>query len=895
MNWLEELWRRLVFLLRRKRNEDDLAEEMRLHLDLRAAERTGRGAAPREAEAEARRKFGNVTQLQEIGREVWGWTWLDSLVQDVRYGMRTLAANPGFTLIAVLSLALGIGANTAIFSIVNAVMLRSLPVEDPHRLVEVRGMFTNPIWEQIRDHHRGFSGVLAYSPDRFDLAEGGESHFAESIWVSGDFFHVLGVPPLRGRVFTDEDDRHGGGKFGPVAVISYSFWQSQFGGDAGIVGKTVRLNRQQFEIVGVTPAWFTGLDVDRGYEVAIPIGCEPILHTDMSALDHRSWWWLRILGRLAPVTTVQQAEAQLNSLAPEIHKATVPGNWEQRDQEEYLRRSFELRPAATGFSNTGSQYREALFTLMALVGLVLLIACANIANLLLARAAARQREISVRLAIGAGRRRVIRQLLTESLLLSLLGAAGGLLLARWGSGLIVGLLSTSKSRLELDVSADLRVLVFTSGLTIVTGILFGLAPAFRATRVATNQILKENARGSATGSSRFGLGNAMVAGQVALSLVLLVAAGLFLGTMRNLVTVSAGFNQHNLLLVRANTLENFPEAQRNGLFQAILDRIRRLPGVTAAASSAYTPISHRGRNQFVYPEGYQPKSRIETLTWLNRVSPGYFRTMGTPLVMGRNFTERDTLSSRKAMIINERAARQFFGTSSPIGKTIGLDVIGKPGTKVTYEVIGVVKDTKYLDINEETKYTGFFAMAQEPEPRPEMNFEVRSAGAVEGLIPSVRSAIADVNREVSLEFGTLETQIKDSLLQQRILAMLSSFFGALALLLAMIGLYGVTSYAVARRQGEIGIRMALGAQKGSVIRLVLRDVAVVLAAGAALGIAAALAAGRLVTSLQYGVKPADPATLAAAAFVLATTAAIAGYLPARRASRLDPMAALREE
>lgn len=895
MNWLEEVWRRLVFRLRRKRNEDDLAEEIHLHLDLRAAERTGRGVAPREAEAEARRKFGNVTQLQEIGREVWGWTWLDSLVQDLRYGMRTLTANPGFTLIVVLSLALGIGANTAIFSIVNAVMLRSLPVEDPHRLAEVRGIFTNPIWEQIRDHQRGFSGALAYSTDRFDLAEGGESHFAESIWVSGGFFRVLGVPPFRGRVITNEDDLHGGGKFGPVAVISYSFWQSHFGGDASIIGKTIRLNRRQFEIVGVTPAWFTGLDVDRGYEVAIPIGCEPILHTDMSFLDNRSVWWLQILGRLAPVTTMQQAEAQLNSLAPEIYKATVPGNWEQRDQKEYLLRSFELRPAATGFSNTGSHYRDALFTLMALVGLVLLIACANIANLLFARAAARQREISVRLAIGASRGRVIRQLLTESLLLSLFGSAAGLLLARWGSGLMVGLLSTSKSRLELDVSADLRVLLFTSGLAIVTGIIFGLAPAVRATRVAANQILKENARGSAGGSSRFGFGKALVAGQVALSLVLLVAAGLFLGTMRNLLTVSAGFNQHNLLLVRANTLENFPKAQRNALFQAILDRIRRLPGVTTAASSAFTPISHIGWNGIVYPEGYQPKSRKETLTYLNRVSPGYFSTMGTPLLMGRDFTERDTLSSPKAMIINERAARQFFGTTGPMRKTIGLDVIGKPGTKVTYEVIGVVKDTKYLDINEETKYTGFFAMAQEPEPWSAMNFEVRSAGAVEGLIPGVRSAIADVNPEVSLEFGTLETQIKDSLLQPRIVAMLSSFFGALALLLAMIGLYGVTSYTVARRQGEIGIRMALGAQKGSVIWLVLRDVAVVLAGGVTLGIAAALAAGRLVTSLLYGVKPTDPATLAAAALVLATTAAIAGYLPACRASRRDPMAALREE
>jgi predicted permease len=897
MDWLREQWRRLEFLFRRRRLEEDLAEEMRLHLDLRAAERTAQGAEPSDADAGARRQFGNVTQLREISRDVWGWAWFDSLAQDVRYGVRALAANPGFTLTAVLSLALGIGANTAIFSIVNAVMLRSLPVEDPQRLVQVSSVgdsFTNPLWEQIRDHQQALSGSLAYSSDRFDLADGGETHLAEGIWASGDFFRVLGVPPFHGRVFTTEDDRRGGGKFGPVAVISYRFWQAHFGGDPGVVGKTIRLNRHRFEVVGVTPPWFTGLDVDRGYDVAIPIGCEPILARDQSALDHRSWWWLRILGRLAPGTTLKQAEARMKSIAPEIHRATLPANWDARDQKEYLRATFNLRPAAAGFSETGAQYRTALFTLMAVVGLVLLIACANIANLLLARAAARQREISIRLAIGAGRRRVIRQLLTESLLLSLLGAAGGLLFARWGSGLLVGFLSTARNPLELDVSPDIRVLAFTAGIAALTGILFGLAPAFRATRVAPNQVMKENARGFVAGASRFRLGKALVAGQVALSLVLLIGAGLFLGTMRNLLTVATGFNHHNVLIVHADTLAKVPKARRNELYERILDRLRGLPGVTSAACSMMTPISHQIWNEWTYPEGYQAKSREDTLTYFNRVSPGYFRTMGTQLLMGRDFNGRDTAASPLVMVINETAARHFFGTASPIGRTIKLDVMGKPGAKESYEVIGVVKDAKYQEIREQTLRTAYLAMAQDREPWPMVDFEARSAG-IEALMPRIRAAMAEIDRGISLEFHNFETQVDESLLQERTIALLSSFFGALALLLAMIGLYGITAYAVARRRGEIGIRMALGASRGSVVRLVLRDVIVMLAAGTVLGVAASLAAGRLVASLLYGVKPADPATIAAAACVLAAATAIAGCLPALRASRLDPSAALRDE
>ena len=893
MTWIRELWRQLRYRLSGAHFDEDLADEMRLHLDLRAADKRAGGLGPDAAQAAARRQFGNATQLQESSRAAWGWTRLDSWRQDIRYGLRTLAANPGFTVTAVLSLALGIGANTAIFSILNAVLLRSLPVEDPQRLVQVRpgpegdDEFTNPIWEQVRDRQQAFSGALAYAPNRFDLADGGESHYAVGLWVSGDFFRVLGVPATQGRVFTRDEDRRG---TPPLAVISYSFWKRNFDGDAGVIGKTVRLNRHTFEIVGVTPPWFRGLDTDWGFDVAIPIACDPIFHPGHSALDERAEWWLRILGRMPAGESIERARDRMRAIAPEIFRATVPHDFPTEAQNQYLNNSFFLKPAATGFSEMGAQYRTALFTLMAIVGVVLLIACANIANLLLARAAARQREFSVRMAIGAGRARVIRQLMTESLLLSMFGTAAGLLLASWGSRLLIHLLSTKRHPLDIDLWLDPRMLAFTIAAAILTAVLFGLAPALRATRVELNQVLKENTRTALRASGRLNLGKALVTGQVALSLVLLVAAGLFLGTLRNLWAVDPGFTRHNILIITADVEQAaVPAAKRANTYREILDRLRALPGVAAAGSSVLTPISPEGWAQMVRPEGFASKASGDTLLFLNRVSPGYFATLRTPLLLGRDFSDRDGLNAPKAMLVNESAARQFFGAANPIGKTIGMD------KDDVYQIVGVVKDTKYNRINEQDRRIGYLAEGQDAEPRPTIRFTLRSDVPVETLIPAARAAIIGVNRGISLEFRNLETQVSESLLQPRTVALLSSVFGSLALLLAMVGLYGITSYAVTRRKGEIAIRMALGAPRGSVVRLMLRDVVVLLALGMAAGLAASLAAGRLVTSLLFGVRPRDPVQLAGAVLILAAATAVAAYVPARRAARLDPMAALREE
>lgn len=899
MGWFSDSLARWRFRLRGSRFDQDLAEEMQLHLDLRAQEKQANGIAAEEAQAAARRQFGNTTQLRESSREAWGWTMLDTLQQDVRYGLRALAAHPGFTATAVLSLALGIGANTAIFGIINAVLLRSLPVEDPQRLVQIRigdqGSFTNPIWEQIRDHQQAFSGVLAYSGQRFDLADGGESHLANGLWVSGDFFPVLGVPAMHGRVLSVEDDRRGGPA---VAVISYSFWQRNFPGESNVIGESIRLNRQTFEIIGVTPPWFTGLDKDKSYDVAVPLGNEPLLRTDRSALDNRSWWWLTVLGRLAPGQSLEQAQSHMTALAPEVFKATLPSNWPSPAQGKYLKNSFVLKPAATGFSPTGNRYRTALFTLMAIVGVVLLIACANIANLLLARAAARQREFSMRMAIGASRWRVIRQLMTESLLLSLLGAAGGFLFAIWGSRLLVRLISTTGEPLEIDVSPDLPLLSFTIGVAVLTSVLFGLAPALRATRLGLNQVLKESARGAVLGSTRFHLGKALVACQIALSFVLLMGAGLFAGTLRNLLKVDAGFHPENVLRIAANVEQaGVAKPLRIRTYSDVLDRLRAIPGVVSASSALIAPISGRGWNDLIHPEGYTAKSQFDTMVFLNRVSPRYFETMGTPLLAGRDFSDQDDLHSPKVIVIDESAARYFFGSvNGALGKKIGLPQ-GPPGESdpEIHQVIGVVKDAKYYRINEEPRKAAYLAFGQDPDPWPGVNFMARYSGPMDALLTSIRSVFAEVNRDISLQFRSFETQVNESLLQQRVIALLSTIFGSLALLLAMVGLYGTTAYTVARRHGEIGIRMALGAQRRSVVWLMLRDVMVLLVVGLALGVAGSLAAGRLIESLLYGVQPNDPARLAAALCVLAATTAVAAYLPARHAARLDPMKALRQE
>jgi len=895
MSWFKEQIQRIKHLLNGSRFEDDLAEEMKLHLDLRSAQHPG-------SEREARVRFGNSTRLREDARAAWRWPTIESVMQDIRYGIRSLASSPAFTITAIVSLTLGIGANTAIFSLLNAIMLRTLPVKDPSQLVTVRinghPIFTNPLWEQIRDRQTPFDGALAYGESQFDLSPGGERNFAAGLMVSGDYFRTLGVPALRGRLFTVEDDQHGCGPSGPVAVISHRFWKNHFDSDPSIVGRALTLDRVSFPIVGVTPSWFTGMSKDQQFDVAIPIGCESAFKADRSALDQRSWWWLRVVGRLKAGVPLQTANAQMAVISHDTLQAAVP-KWAPDRQKDFVSRKLDLLPASTGFSGLGRMYGKALFTLQAVVAIVLLIACANVANLLLARATARQRELTVRLAIGAGRARIIRQLLTESLLLAFSGAAAGLVLAAWGTKLLIHMLNSKGAMVELDASPDLMVIAFTVATVFLTTLLFGLLPALRASSAAPNDVLKEHGRGSVSGGSqRLTLAKALVAIQVGLALTLLSGAALFGESFRRILNVDSGFDASQVALIKVDIPERLlAKSQRMQTFDEGLARLRRIPGVLSASRSDLTPIGNMTWNDDVFPEGYQPKGKeSETLVYFNSLSPGYFETMGGKLIAGRDFDARDSLTAPLVMIVGQSTARAFWGFESPIGRIVKME--REPNTpKVSYQIIGVAKDMKYESLSEKPVKTGFVPSSQDTTLRSGTNYELRlsSMDSLTSVLPLARSALLETNKNLSLDIRTFEAQISDSLVEPRLIAAVSGFFGAIGLILASTGLFGVIAYSTARRKAEIGLRMALGASYTNVLWLVLRDTALTLIIGTALGLTAAYFAGKLVTSLVFGIQPSDPTVMAAALTALIATAAIAAYIPARRAAKLDPMDSLRIE
>jgi predicted permease len=815
-------------------------------------------------------------------------------MQDIRFALRLLKSSPGFTSVAILSLALGIGANTAIFSIMDAVMLKMLPVKSPQELVQVNHgkspSFTNPIWEQLRDREDVFSGVFAWSKERYNLASGGEAQYVDGLMASGAYFDTLGVAPAAGRLFGRTDDRRG---CAPMAVLGYGYWQSRYGG-RDVLGQNIVLDGHPFEIIGVSAPGFFGTDVGRTFGVAVPICAEKVLR-EHSALDARSNWWLRVIGRPKPGVSRAQVTGRLKAIAPAVFDATVPPNWSADMQNNYRKRSFEIAEAATGLSDVRRRYGDPLRMLMAVVGIVLLIACANIANLMLARAAARQREIAVRLAICASRWRILRQLLTESVLLSVLGAVLGLAFARWGSMLLVRMITTSNSTLFLDLRIDWRMLGFTAGVAILTGILFGLAPAWRSTRLALNASLKEGGRANTSGRSQFRLGRALVAVQVGLSLLLLVGAGLFVRTFLNLTGMDMGFTRQNVLLVSVNLRAlNTPTAARQALFDELLDRVRTIPGVRSASQSALTPVGSSSWNDIIHPDGYTPKGERDLLVWLNQVSPKYFETLGTPLLAGRDFDSRDTLNSPSVAIINETLAHRFFGMTSPVGKTYWTENSAGQRNGV-FQIVGVVRDARYNNLRDGDVGTAYVAASQESKPQQGTTLEIRSAISTVSLTTSVKQTFGAVDGRISLSFKTLERQVEESILGERLLASLGGFFAVLALLLASVGLYGVISYMVNRRRNEIGIRMALGASRGPVLWLVLREVGLLVGAGLVLGTGAALATTRFLRTILFGVAAKDAVTIASAAALLGMVAAAAGFVPARRASRIEPMEALREE
>jgi putative ABC transport system permease protein len=895
---------RLRSLFRRKTVESEMDEELRFHFEKQVEKLVRSGIVPAEARRRARLEFGGIDQVKEEYREARGISFLETLVQDIRYGLRILGRTPVITFVAILSLALGIGANTAIFSLIDTVMLRMLPVQKPEELIQVlrkspragsepTSSFTNPLWEQVRDHQDIFSGAFAWEDTHFDLSKGGAVHLANGLFVSGDYFKTLGVRPVAGRLMNAADDQRG---CQGVAVLGYGFWQEQFGAAESAIGSTISLDHHIFQIVGVTAPGFYGVDIGQKFDVAIPICSAALFDGKSSRLEHRSWWWLNIIGRAKPGMSEEQLKARLDVIAPQIFGGAVPQDWNPEEQKDFLKRTLLAVPASTGTSGLRRQFGEPLNILMSVVGLVLFIACANIASLMLARAAARNKEIAVRKALGASRGRLIRQLLTECILLSSAGAALGILFAPWGNALLVRYISTGSNQVFLDLSLDGRVLVFTAVIAVLTGTLFGVLPALRSTRVSLSSAMKGSQAEESEHGARFRPGKWIVASQVALSLVLLVTAGLFLRSFVKLITLDIGFDRDNVLLVSANLkTAKVPPDRYLATFEDLEKRLRSLPGVVSAGRSIMTPISGFEWNNNVHVDSPDAPTGDEALVDFNFVSPGYFQTLRTPILAGRGFDGRDTKTAPQVAIINQTMVQKFFHGANPTGKYFKLDP-PKPGEPATViQVVGVIKDSKYESLRENAPPTAFFPITQIPEMDESATFELRSLTPPAGLIPAVQESAAAVNKEIPLQFRTLAKQVDDSLVQERLLATLSGFFGGLALLLAMIGLYGALSYAVTMRRTEFGVRMALGALPGSILRIVMKDVAVVLSAGLLSGAAISFVAVRLLEKLLFGLAARDPLTIATAMVVLSAVALLAAYLPARRAMRVDPMVALRYE
>jgi putative ABC transport system permease protein len=823
--------------------------------------------------------------------------------RDVRFGVRLLRANPAFALVAILSLALGIGANTAIFELLDAVLLRTLAVTAPEQLAEVQlvhpgrignsvarqQIFSSAQWGEIEKQQQGFSEIAAWSTERFNLGSGGEARYAKGLWVSGDFFHALQVNPELGRLFAKGDDYKGCGVQG--VVLSDGFWRGEFGGRADVLGRTLLLDGLPFRIIGVTPASFSGLEVGFTFDVALPLCSEPALQGDAPWTNDTTTWWLAAIGRLKPGWTVERATAQLNAVAPGIFAATLPASYDATARESYLKFSFRVLPAATGVSELKANFAAPLFVLLAISGLVLLIACANLANLMLARASAREPEMALRVTLGASRRRLLRQMLVESLLLAVIGAASGTALAQvLGRGLVsfIG----NDDPLFLPLSLNWRVLVFTMGLAVFTCLLFGVAPALQAARCDPGAAMKGGRRGVTSGRQGLMLRRGLIISQVALSLVLLVAALLFVRTFRNLVLVNAGLQQNGVLVADFDfSALKIPVAARKQYKRDLLANVRTIPGMEFAAEAVIVPLSGSGWNRFInIPELGISRKLVD----FNAVSDRFFQTLQIPLLAGRDFQQSDTGGSSPVAIVNEKFVHEVLHGAYPIGRAFKLRQPGGRPDKV-YQIVGLVGDTKYRDVREEFQPIIFLAESQDAEPDPDSTLLIRSGANVSSLIASVKEMAHRTNPQTVLSFSVLRTSVLGGLSRERLMATLSGFYGALAAVLAMVGLYGIVSYMVIRRRNEIGIRMAMGADKTSILRMILQEVMGLLGTGLAIGIVLVLGAGRVAQTMLYGLKANDAVSLGLAVGALAVAAVCASVIPAARATGVQPVEVLREQ
>lgn len=880
---------RLAGLFGKNRRERELSDELASHLQMHIDDNLRHGMPPEEARREALLKLGGVEQVKEQVRDRRGVPLLETTWQDLRYAVRVLRRTPAFTGVAILSLALGIGANTAIFSLVNALLLRSLPVSHPGQLVlltpidkgNFEGNFAYPDYQRLRDRNQVFSGLIASgSLNRADVIVGGFAEQLNGEIVSGNYFSVLGVHAAAGRLLADDDDRL---TAPPVAVISHRFSVQRFGGPGAALGKTVEVNGAPLAIAGVAPKDFYGESTGKAPDFWVPISLQMRLQPNPAdLLNIRYITWLDLIGRLRPGATMAQAQANVAVLQSQIQAEFKTG-----PESDYIHH-IAVAPGSKGSAELRQKFSRPVLALLVIVSVVLLIACTNLASLLLARAASRQREIATRLAIGASRSRLVRQLLTESLLLSIPGGALGLVVAFWGTGVLLTLVNTGGRVVALNLQPDARILLFTAAVSILTGLLFGTIPALQAVR-SGDPAARLGGRTVAGRERRWGWRQALMTSQVALSLLLLSGGGLFLRTLRNLQSLDPGFRADNVLLIGLDSRrDGYDGARLSQLAANLIERSAAIPGVRSAGLSFFGNLSGAGGNGCCFTtDGFTPRNRQDQQVALDYVSPGYFQTLGIPLLTGREFSFRDTANSPKVAIVNETMARHFFNGRSAVGHRLTW-------AKKEYEVVGVVKDSKYRELREKTPRMIYFSLIQDPHDLNRL--ALRTAVPPLAVAQTVREALREIDPRLHLgDTSTLSKRLEAKLSREYLLADLSGFFSGLTLLLVSIGIYGTLAYAVARRTGEIGIRMALGAQPSAVRAMILRDILLVIATGLAAGIAAVLVSTRLIASLLFGVNASDPATIIAAALLLSLVALAAGYVPARRASRVDPVTALRFE
>ncbi len=896
MNWLKQLFSR-------RRIYGDLSAEIQEHLKERIEELVSDGMSEKEATAAARREFGNVMLIEEDSRSVWRWASLENLIIDVRYGLRMMRRAPIFTTVVILSLALGIGANTAIFGLINTLMLRNLPVQHPEQLVELLSVYpgeprTNGFswqtYEHFRNNNRVFSGLIGAEHSHFNVrAEGLEPETVDGEYVVGDFFPILGLKPLVGRLIGPEDDRIGPAD-SAVTVVSWTYWKNRFNLEPGILGKRIFVDAVPLTVVGVTPRTFFGLQVGLKSDIWMPVAVEPMINRPSLVTTGRMS--LGLMGRLKPGVSIEQARAEVSVLdqwrIAEISRTMKDPLW--------LRAKMDLEPAGAGFSRLRDQFAKPLLVLMAVVSLLLLIACTNVASLLLARGSARQREMAVRVSLGAGRFRLVRQVLTESLLLSIAGTLLGIVLAYFGADALVRILTSGRqlvglpSHLDIHVYPDAHLLVFTAAIALSTGLLFGLVPAWNAFASAPATALRQT--GSA-GETRFRrlFGKGLVAAQVALSVVLLSVAGLFIRHLSNLEHLDLGFRRDHVLLMTLDPQHSGYEGERlSRAYQELLGHLDAIPGVRSATFSAGTPISGSEASSFVKVSDHPEKPEDRRYVSINWVAPRYFETLGTPLLSGRDFNFQDQAGPRVA-IINQAMARYFFGDANPIGEHFTIDHDWKGfGDDKPFEIVGVVGDAKYYEIREPTNRTIYLSSFQ--DGNVSSMFALWTSVEPAAVAGEVRRAVREYLPAVRVErLTTLDHQVETSIVPERLIASLSGLLGTLGALLAAIGLYGLLAYNVARRINEIGVRMALGATRSDLIRMVLGDAVGMVFAGLLLGAPIAfwgrILAAHLIEDLPL--KSVAPIAFGAAAMI--GVALVAACLPAWRASLVDPMVALRYE